>query len=128
MGLLIGLVALGLGFWAWSTGQLAWQTMILTTVIFSQVLQAHTGRSSRDSVFRMNPLSNRPLLLASAAIVLLQLIVIYAEPLHRLFETVALTPAQLGLTVLAALVILAAGEVEKAIRRRNRRASDGEAS
>jgi P-type Ca2+ transporter type 2C len=121
MGLLIGLVALGVGFWAWSTSQVAWQTMLLTTVIFAQVMQAHVGRSNQESVFRMNPLSNRPLLLASLAIVGLQLVVVYAEPLHKIFETVALTPAQLGVTVLASLVILLAGEVEKAIRRRVKR-------
>ncbi len=63
----------------------------------------------------MNPLSNRPLLLASLAIVALQLVVvIYVEPLHRLFETVPLTAQQLGVTVLASLVILVAGEIEKA--------------
>ncbi len=118
MGLLIGIVALAVGFWAWSTGQAAWQTMILTTVIFAQVAQAHVGRSSRDSVFRMSPLTNKPLLLASLAIVVLQLGVIYAQPVHKLFETMPLTAQQLGVTVLAALVILAAGEIEKAVRRR----------
>jgi Ca2+-transporting ATPase len=68
----------------------------------------------------MDPLSNRPLLLACLVIAALQLAVIYAAPLQPIFGTVPLTAPQLGLTVVAALVILVAGEIEKAIRRRNR--------
>jgi Ca2+-transporting ATPase len=118
MGLLIGIITLSIGLLTWRAGQAAWQTMMLTTVIFAQVAQAHVGRSSRDSVFRMSPLSNKPLLAASLAIVGLQLVVVYFRPLHTLFEVVPLTAQQLGLTILAALVVLAAGEIEKAIRRR----------
>ena len=121
MGLLIGLVALGLGFWAWRTGQAAWQTMLLSSVILSQVMQAHASRSGRDSVFRMNPLSNKPLLGASLLILALQVIVIYATPLHRIFETVPLSAGQLAITVGASLVILLAAEIEKGLRRRGQR-------
>jgi P-type Ca2+ transporter type 2C len=117
MGLLIGLVALGVGYWAWLTGQAAWQTMLLTTVIFAQVFQAHVTRSSVDSVFRMSPLSNKPLLAASVVIIGLQMVVVYAAPLQGIFETVPLTAGQLAVTVMTGLIILVAGEIDKWLRR-----------
>ncbi len=120
LGALIGLATLAIGYFTWRAGIEAWQTMILTAVIFGQVMQAHVWRSSRDSVFRMNPLSNKPLLIASLVIVALQLVVIYATPLRSIFETVPLTPQQLAITLIVPLVVLIAGEVEKAIRRSRR--------
>jgi Ca2+-transporting ATPase len=98
----------------------AWQTMILTAVIFGQVMQAHVWRSSRDSVFRMNPFSNKPLLIASLVIVALQLVVVYAPAMHGIFETVALSAQEMAITLIVPLVVLIAGEIEKAIRRNRR--------
>ena len=92
--------------------------MILTTVIFAQVAAgARRPFEPRLGLPHEPAVSNKPLLAASLVIVGLQLIVIYFVPLHALFEIVPLTAQQLGLTVLAALVILAAGEIEKVIRR-----------
>jgi Ca2+-transporting ATPase len=118
MGVLIGLVALAVGYGAWVTGQAAWQTMLLTTVILAQIMQAHVSRSATDSVFKMNPLSNQPLLIATAFIIALQVIVIYFAPLHGIFATAPLTPAQLAVTLGASLIVLVAGESEKWLRRR----------
>jgi Ca2+-transporting ATPase len=120
MGLLIGLVSLGLGFWAWRTGQTEWQSMVMTCVIFSQVMQAHATRSGRESVFRMNPLTNKPLLGATALIVALQLIIIYKPAFSGIFQVFPLSIGQLGITVGASMVILLAAEIEKMMRRRTR--------
>ncbi|MCU0506879.1 MAG: cation-translocating P-type ATPase [Anaerolineae bacterium] len=120
LGLLIGIVTLAIGFLAWQAGVAAWQTMILTAVIFGQVMQAHVWRSSRDSVFRMNPFSNKPLLIASLVIVALQLVVVYAPAMHGIFETVALSAQEMAITLIVPLVVLIAGEIEKAIRRNRR--------
>jgi Ca2+-transporting ATPase len=120
LGVLIGAVTLAIGYLAWRAGIEAWQTMILTAVIFGQVMQAHVWRSSRDSVFRMSPFSNKPLLIASLVIVALQLVVIYGPFAHGLFETVPLTAQQMAITLIVPLVVLIAGETEKAIRRNRR--------
>ena len=116
--MLIGLLVLGVAVWGWRTGQEAWQTMAVTTVIFAQVFQALAIRSNRESLFRTNLLSNKPLLGAIALIVGLQLVVIYLPLLHDLFNVVPLSPLQLAVTVLIGSVVLWAVEIEKAIRRR----------
>jgi Ca2+-transporting ATPase len=116
-GVLIGLLVLGVAVWGWRTGQAAWATMALTTVIFGQVFQALAIRSNSESAFRLPLLSNRPLLAALGAIVLLQLLVIYLAPLHSLFQTTALSPLQLAATVLLSSFVLWAVEIEKLLRR-----------
>jgi Ca2+-transporting ATPase len=126
-GLLIGAVALAVGYWAWSTGQAAWQTMLMTTVIFAQIAQANASRSGSDSFFRTNPLTNKPLLAASLLVLGLQLFVIYFRPLHELFGTMPLMAGQLGLTAAAAFVVLLAVELEKALARRSARQGKQEA-
>ena len=121
LGVLIGLIALGIGLWAWSTGQAAWQTMVLSSVIFAQIFQALAIRSSRDSLFTIGLLSNKPLLAAAAAIFVLQLGVIYLPFTHSLFNTVPLTAGQLAITIAASSIILWAVELEKWWRRRSDR-------
>jgi Ca2+-transporting ATPase len=37
IGLLMGLVSLGMGYWAWTTGHSTWQTMVFTTLTLSQM-------------------------------------------------------------------------------------------
>ena len=58
------------------------------------------------------------LLASAAAVVLLQLVVIYLPALHGLFGTVPLSPLQLAVTALAGSVVLWVVEIEKAFRRR----------
>ena len=118
LGILIGLLVLGVAVWGWRTGQEGWQTMAVTTVVFAQVFQALAIRSNTESLFRQGLLSNRALLASAAAVVVLQLIVIYTPILQGLFGTVPLSPLQLAVTVLAGSVVLWVVEIEKAFRRR----------
>ena len=60
VGLLMALVSLGVGFWAWSSGNQAWQTMIFTTLALLQLGNALAIRSERQSFFTLGPNSNRP--------------------------------------------------------------------
>jgi len=58
-------------------------------------------RSTRETIFRRGLFTNRPLLLAVAATVLLQLAAVYAPPLQRIFRTVPLLPGTLALCLAA---------------------------
>ena len=121
LGVLIGLIALGVGVWAFSTGQAAWQTMVLSSVIFAQIFQALAIRSNRDSLFTIGLLSNKPLLMSAAAIFVLQLVVIYLPLTHDLFSTMPLTVGQLAITIAASSLVLWVVELEKLWRRRRGR-------
>jgi Ca2+-transporting ATPase len=98
--------------------EINWDTLILTTIIFSQVFQALAIRSSRESLFRIGLLSNKPLLAAALIIVALQLVVIYAPFLRGLFNVAPLTASELALAVAASSCVLWAIELEKWLARR----------
>ncbi len=117
-GLLIGLVCLGVAFWAWRTNQPEWRSLAMTSIVLVQVFQAVAGRSQLASVIRLNPLSNPALPVAIAAVVGLQAAVTYLPPLQNLFGTAGLSPSQILVPLLAGAAVLLTVEVVKAIRRR----------
>jgi Ca2+-transporting ATPase len=121
LGVLIGAIALGMALWAYRSGQAEWQTMVLTTLIFSQAFQALATRSNVDSLFGPGFFRNRPLWIAIIATVALQLLVIYAPFLHTLFGTMPLSAAQLAAVVGASSLVLWVVELEKWFRRRRAR-------
>lgn len=118
VGLLMGLVTLGMGYWAWSTGKVHWQTMVFTTLTLSQMGHALAIRSNRDSLFALGLLSNKPLLGTILLTFVLQLAVIYVPFLQDFLETTALPAADLGISLLFSLVVFLGVEVEKWIIRR----------
>ncbi len=95
-----------------------WQTMLFTTMVFTQLFLALGVRSSRDSLFKIGPFSNRPLVGALALTVALQFAVIYVPILQSFFRTRPLTAPQLGVCFLMGAGMLIAVEVEKLVRRR----------
>ena len=89
--------------------------MAVTTVVFAQVFQALAIRSNTESLFRQGLLSNRALLISAAAVVILQLIVIYMPILQRS------APCRFHRCNWRSLrwpVVLWVVEIEKAFRRR----------
>ncbi|MEZ5367023.1 MAG: cation-translocating P-type ATPase [Bryobacterales bacterium] len=116
-GLLMGSVSLAVAYSYWSDGLPQWQTMLFTTLTFSQMALALGVRSSSESFFRQGPWSNWALTLAVALSTGLQLAVVYAPPLQSVFETVALSARDLGVTLAAGACSLLAVEAEKAWRR-----------
>jgi Ca2+-transporting ATPase len=120
--LLVGLVMAGIALavqaWAWRAGTEQWQTLVFTTLCFMQLGHVLAIRSEETSLWALGIMSNRPLAGAVALTVLLQLAVVYLEPLNRIFRTVPLTAGQLGLAAGAAVAILAIVEGEKYWRRR----------
>jgi P-type Ca2+ transporter type 2C len=121
LGGLIGALGLAVGFWAFTTRQPEWQTMVMTALVLLQIVEAHVGRSWQVPLLRLSPLSNKPLLLATLAILVLQAAVIYLPPLHGVFGTTALSGRQLLVPVAASLVLLLIVEAAKALAAPRRR-------
>jgi Ca2+-transporting ATPase len=113
VGLLMGLVSLGLGFWAWSTGQQNWQTMVFTTLTLSQMGNALAIRSGRDTFFRTGLLSNKALIGAVLLTFVLQLAVVYVPFMQELFKTMALSPVNLAISLVLSTVVFWGIELEK---------------
>jgi Ca2+-transporting ATPase len=95
IGLILAAVSLGMGYWAWNSGNPAWQTMIFTTVTLSQMGNAMALRSDRESLFKLGLFSNKLLLGSVVLTVILQMAVIYLPFLQGIFKTQALSMSDL---------------------------------
>ena len=121
VGLLLGTVCLAAEYWGRTFGEGAWQTIVFTTLGLSQMGNALAIRSDRESLFTLGLLSNKPLLGAVLLTFLLQMAVIYLPFLQRIFETEALTGAQLGVSLALSTIVFLAIEISKWTRRRRER-------
>jgi Ca2+-transporting ATPase len=120
VGLLMGLVSLGMGYWTWRAGWDNWQTMLFTTLTLSQMGHALAVRS-RDSLFKVGLLSNKPLLGAVLLTFGLQLAVVYVPFLQNLFKTTALSASELAISLVLSTIVFWGVELEKWFIRRSSR-------
>jgi Ca2+-transporting ATPase len=118
VGLLMGLVSLGMGLWAWKANRLDWQTMVFTTLTLSQMGHALAIRSGRDSLFKIGLFSNKALLGAVLLTFVLQLAVVYVPFMQEIFNTVALPPADLLISLGLSTVVFWGVELEKWFQRK----------
>jgi Ca2+-transporting ATPase len=118
VGLLMGLLSLGIGYWYWKANDPSWQTMIFTTLTFSQMAHILAIRSERRSLFRGGLFSNKPLLAAVCLTIALQIALLYVAGLRQVFRTTALSPVDLAATAAFAAVIFCAVELEKYLLQR----------
>ena len=118
VGVLMGLISLGLGFAKWQGGDPQWQTLVFTTLTFSQMAHVLAIRSERDSLFAIGLLSNKPLLAAVLLTVGLQFMIIYIPLLQGFFHTRALAGEEILLCLGLSSLIFWAVEIEKAVIRR----------
>jgi Ca2+-transporting ATPase len=118
VGLLMGLVSLGSGFWNWSTGGPTWRTFLFTTLTLSQMGHALAVRAERDSFFTIGPFTNMALVGAVLLTLVAQLLVIYLPPLQTLFGTQALSWQDLLLSLALSTVVFWGVELEKVFLRR----------
>lgn len=121
LGMLLGGTNLLVAYWAFTSNQPGWQTIVMSTVVLLQIIEAHAGRSARLSVFKLNPLSNRVLPVISIFIILVQAAVIYMPALHDLFGTQALSARQLIVPLGAGLFVLVIVEGYKWLGRKGNR-------
>jgi len=118
VGLLMAFLSLGVGFVYWQAGRADWQTMLFTTITFTQMAHVLAIRSERSSTFQIGFLTNKPLLAAVALTLVLQVCLIYLPFPQSVFDTKPLSAADLGLSALLSSVIFAAVELEKRLRHR----------
>jgi Ca2+-transporting ATPase len=104
---------LGTGWLYWKEGRPEWQTMVFSTVCFSQLFHVMAIRSGRISVFRAGIFSNRPLLAAVLLSSVLLFAVIYAPFLSESFKTVPLAAVDFAVSFVLGSVIFWAVEFEK---------------
>ena len=119
IGLLMGAVSLGAGYWGWAANIPTWTTITFTTLTLAQMGHALAIRSDIDSLFKQGIFSNKALLGAVLLTFLLQMLVIYWPPLQEIFETQALNGLELGISLGLSLAVFIAVEIEKWFKRRN---------
>jgi Ca2+-transporting ATPase len=120
VGILLGLVSLGIGYYYWlQDPDGPWQTLVFTTLALAQMGNAMALRSNTDSVFRIGFFSNRLMIGAVILTVLLQLALIYIPFLQNFFETDPLSPRDLLVATVFSLVVFLGVEIDKWIRRRS---------
>ncbi len=113
VGLLMGFLSLGAGYWYWRVGDSNWQTVLFTTLTLSQMAHVMAIRSERRSLFQIGLMSNKPLIGAVSLTVLLQLALLYVPFLQTVFKTRALSLLDLTLTIALSSIIFVAVEFEK---------------
>jgi P-type Ca2+ transporter type 2C len=123
VGLLLGLVLLGLGYYFWSAQVENWQTMVFTTLAFSRIWLALTMRSEHDLFIRRGVFSNRPMLGAVVLTFALQMAAIYTPWLQPIFQTRTLLPQELLICLAASTAGFWAIELQKVFLRPTKRRS-----
>jgi Ca2+-transporting ATPase len=119
VGMLMAIVSLGMGYWAWSTGHKAWQTMVFTTLALTQMGHVMAIRSERNSLFQIGLFSNRPLLASVLLTIVLQLTLIYVPFMQQTFSTMPLSGSELAISLGLSMVVFIAVEIEKFVIRRS---------
>jgi len=121
VGLLMGLVSLGIGFWGWQTNNPYWSTMVFTTLTLSQMGHALAVRSDNQSIFKQGLFSNKLMIAAVSLTFGLQIMITYWAPMNEIFKTQPLPLPELGISLGLSLVVFIAVEVEKWFKRRHLR-------
>lgn len=102
IGIVFAILTIILMVWAYSHAQVSgnserWKTMVFTTLCLAQMGHALAIRSDTRLTIQLNPLSN-PYVLASVVFTtILQLLLIYVEPLRNFFGTHVLDGTELAI-------------------------------
>ena len=123
-GLLLGVICLALGTWAYATER-PWQTMVFTALALLQLGNALALRSDRESVFRLGWRRNPFLLAVLAGTLLLQLALIYLPVAQDLLSTEPLSAVDLAVVLLVSTSLFWVVELQKLVRRRRRPVTGG---
>ncbi|UCD97424.1 MAG: cation-translocating P-type ATPase [Chloroflexota bacterium] len=118
VGIWMGLISLGIGYYYWSIGNPNWQTIVFTTLTLSQMGNALALRSQRESLFSIGLLSNKSMLNAVLLTFVLQIAVIYVPFLQSIFKTNPLSWQELLISLFLSTLVFWGVEFEKWIKRR----------
>lgn len=117
VGLLMGIVTLGMQWYAIEHSGSHWQTMAFSVLCFSQLGHVVAIRSNRESAFA-DLFSNKAMLLALVITMSLQMMVIYMPFFNAVFRTQPLSAHELLITLAASSIVFWAVEIEKLVRRK----------
>ncbi|MEZ4710067.1 MAG: cation-translocating P-type ATPase [Caldilineaceae bacterium] len=119
VGVLMGVISLAVGYWGFASGRemAVWRTMVFTTLTMAQMGNALAIRSDRDLLATIGLFSNKLMVVAVSLTFVLQLALIYVPFLQNIFSTTALSPLELGASLVVSLSVFAAVEMAKWLRR-----------
>lgn len=118
VGIIIGVTSLISGFITYKADSETWRTMVFTTLTMAQMGQALVVRSERNLLLEIGIFSNKQLIGAVLLTAILQLGVIYLPFMQAIFETTALSFANLVLSIALGAVVLIIGEITKLVVRK----------
>jgi Ca2+-transporting ATPase len=87
--------------------------MIFTSLAFMQVFQVVASRSASDSIFKIDFLGNRLLIVMILLVTGLQCLVIYTPLIRNIFSVMPLGLPDMGLAVSTGLIAFTAIEILK---------------
>jgi P-type Ca2+ transporter type 2C len=126
IGIILAVISIALMTWAYNFTNThtapgldadRWKTMVFTTLCLAQMGHAIAIRSSSKLTIQLNPFSN-PYLLGSVVVTsILQLVLIYVEPLQNFFGTHYLSLPELGVCLGASALMFVWIELEKLVIR-----------
>ncbi len=117
VGILMAGIALSLQGWA-IRNDMPWQTMVFNFLCISQMCHVLAIRSEKQSFFSVGLFSNKLLIGSVLLTLLLQAAITYIPFLQSVFKTQALTLNEFLLVGGASILIFAAVEIEKLVRRK----------
>ena len=119
LGLVLGLTALGIIWWADDAHDTAVaRTMGFTTFALANILLAYVVKDPLRSVFSLDTLSDRRLLQVSALSLVVIVLSTELRILHRILDSVPLTGQQWLVCILGSATVLVASEIQKFVLRR----------
>jgi Ca2+-transporting ATPase len=122
IGLVFTVISVSLMWWAYYDAQLdgdpeRWKTMVFTTLCLAQMGHAIAVRSNTQLTIEMSPMSNPFVLVAVIITTVLQLMLIYVEPLRNFFGTHVITLQELAICFGFSTLLFVWVELEKIYRR-----------
>jgi Ca2+-transporting ATPase len=118
IGLVFTVISVTLMWWAYYEAQIdrrpeRWKTMVFTTLCLAQMGHAIAVRSNTQLTIEMSPLSNPFVLVAVIITTVLQLMLIYVEPLRNFFGTHLISPMELPFALALAPCCLSGSRAKK---------------
>ncbi len=112
-GVVLSLVTLGGGWYLWSRGDTAWQSVLFTVLIFGQLGLALEVRAEKRSLFSVGLLTNKAMLGAVGVGLAAHLVILYLPFAQRVFGTEPLDLAHFGVAIAGTLAVMGAVELWK---------------
>jgi P-type Ca2+ transporter type 2C len=123
IGIIFAIITIALMVWAYDYSTNTdgdperWKTMVFTTLCLAQMGHALAVRSDTQLTVEMNPFSNLYVLGSVVLTTVLQLLLIYVEPLRNFFSTHLLSPTELLICFGFSMLMFVWIEMEKLFER-----------